>query len=269
MFTSLKGKLSADHVVIGFKVTDVRFPTSIETKISDAVHTSPDFSSPHVILTVQGLNHKGHGWSFTLGRGSEVVVTAMKSLAPLVVGKSLLDIYTDFSRFWHQLVGDGQLRWIGPEKGALHLAAAGIINALWDLWGKIEEKPVWQLLCDMSPEEIISLVDFTYMTDVLTKGEALDILKRNAPSRGQRINALQEKGYPAYVTSVGWLNYDEEMIRSCCKSALDAGFTRFKMKVGLEPEEDAERCRIIREEVGWDAPLMMDVNQVQQAEASY
>ncbi len=262
MFEQLKKKLSPENIIIDFKATDVRFPTSLETKISDAVHTNPDFSSPHVILTVQGLEHKGQGWSFTLGKGSEVVIAGMNALKPFIMGKSLLSILIDFGSFWHQLVGDGQLRWIGPEKGSMHLAAAGIVNALWDLWGKIENKPVWQLLCDMSPDEIISLIDFTYMTDVITKGEALDMLKRNVSTRGQRINDLREKGYPAYVTSVGWLAYDEKMIRSCCKSALNSGFTRFKMKVGLTPEEDGERCRIIREEVGWDCPLMMDVNQV-------
>ena len=262
MFDNLKKKLTQSNVVTGLKITDVRFPTSLETNISDAVHTNPDFSSPHVLLTVADLEHQGQGWSFTLGKGSEVVVTAMNSLSPLVVGKSLLDIFTDFSTFWHQLVGESQLRWIGPEKGAVHLAAAGIVNALWDIWGKIEGKPVWQLLSDMSPEEIISLVDFTYMTDVVTRGEALEILRKNQSSRGQRVTELREKGYPAYITSVGWLGNDEETIRSCCKSALASGFTRFKMKVGLSVEEDARRCQVIREEVGWDCPLMMDVNQV-------
>lgn len=262
MFENLRKKLSPKCIVAGFRATDVRFPTSYETNISDAVHTSPDFSSPHVMLTVEGVGHVGHGWSFTLGKGSEVVVAAMNSLSPLVVGKSLLNIYTDFRSFWHELVGDGQLRWIGPEKGAVHLAAAGIVNALWDLWGKIEGKPVWELLSEMSPEEIVSLVDFTYMTDVITEDEALEMLRRNYSSRGKRIDDLREKGYPAYVTSIGWLNIDKEMLRTGCRDALDAGFTRFKMKVGLELEEDAERCRIIREEIGWDCPLMMDVNQV-------
>ena len=262
MFESIRKKLGPNQIISGLKPVDVRFPTSIDTKISDAVHTSPDFSTPHVTVTVEGVQHEGKGWSFTLGRGSEIVVAAMESLSPLVVGKPLVKVFTDFRTFWHELVGDSQLRWIGPEKGAVHLAAAGIVNALWDLWGKIEQKPVWELLCDMTPEEIVSLVDFTYMSDVLTEGEALSILKENYPSRSLRENQLREKGFPAYVTSIGWLDYDEDMIRSCCKEAINDGFSRFKMKVGLSPEEDAERCRIIREEIGWDCPLMMDVNQV-------
>lgn len=264
MFASLKKKIAPNCIITGIEVTDVRFPTSYETDISDAVHTSPDFSSPHVIISAEGVGHIGQGWSFTLGKGSEVVVAAMNSLSPLVVGKSLLSIYTDFRSFWHDLVGDSQLRWIGPEKGAVHLAAAGIINALWDLWGKIEGKPVWNLLSDMSPEEIVSLVDFTYVTDVITEQEALDMLRRNRPTKDQRVDDLRDKGYPAYITSIGWLNIDKDQLRTGCREALDAGFTRFKMKVGLELEEDAERCRIIREEIGMDCPLMMDVNQVNQ-----
>ena len=225
-------------------------------------HKAPDFAAAYVTISVKGVEHDGEGYTFTLGRGTEIIVEAIKALSSLVVGKSLLSIYTDFGRFWHDLVNESQLRWIGPEKGAVHIATAGIINALWDLWGKIENKPIWRVLCDLSPEEIVSLVDFTHMTDVMTKEEAIALLMKNAPTRGQRVREMEEKGYPAYITSIGWLGYDEDKIRRLCRQALGSGFTRFKMKVGLDVEDDARRAEIIREEVGWEAPLMMDVNQV-------
>ena len=262
MFSHLKEKVGAGVVIEDIKGIDIRFPTSAEAHGSDAVHKDPDYSVAYVVITVKGLQHEGHGYTFTLGRGTEVVLAAISSLAPLVLGKSLLDIYTNFGVFWHGLVNESQLRWIGPEKGVVHLATAAIINALWDLWGKIENIPMWKVLCDLSPEEIVSLVDFTHLTDTLTQDEALEILKRNAPTRAQRTKELGEKGFPAYITSIGWLGYSEDRIRDLCKRALESGFTRFKMKVGLDVEDDARRAGIIREEVGWDVPLMMDANQV-------
>ena len=262
MFSSLREKLSPSAIIENIKSFDVRFPNAEANAPSDAVHRAPDFSATYTVISVKGVQHEGHGYTFTLGRGNEVVVEAIKALSPLLVGKSLLGIYTDFGAFWHNLVNESQLRWIGPEKGAVHLATAGIINTLWDLWGKIENKPVWKVLCDLSSEEIVSLVDFTHMTDTLTREEAIAMLIKNTPTRAKRVGELEEKGYPAYITSVGWLGYSEDKIRSKCRQALEAGFTRFKMKVGLDVKDDARRAEIIREEVGWDAPLMMDVNQV-------
>ncbi len=192
----------------------------------------------------------------------QVVVAAVKALQGLVVGKKLLDIFTDFGTFYHSLCNESQLRWLGPEKGVVHLATAAVVNALWDLWGKIEEKPVWQLLCDMTPEEIVSLVDFTHITDELTPEEALAILRKQVPTRSQRIQELQQNGYPLYITSIGWLGYTHDQVRQLCRDAVAAGFKRFKMKVGVDAEEDARRAAIIRSEVGWDVPLMMDANQV-------
>lgn len=265
MFSSLKESLGSHSGVVieSIKTFDIRFPTSSEDHGSDAVHKDPDYSTAYVIISVRGLHHEGHGFTFTLGRGTEVVLRAVSSLTPLLLGKSLVSIYSDFGVFWHTLVNESQLRWIGPEKGVVHLATAAIINALWDLWGKIENKPVWKVLCDLSPDEIVSLVDFTHLTDTLTKDEAIEILKRNAPTRALREKELKEKGFPAYITSIGWLGYDEEKIRDLCKLAIASGFTRFKMKVGLDIEDDARRAGIIREEVGWDNPLMMDANQVE------
>lgn len=262
MFSSLKEKLSPGAIIKDIKASDIRFPTSADAHGSDAVHKDPDYSAAYVVISVQGSHHQGHGYTFTLGRGTEVVLKAIESLTPLVLDKSLLSVFTDFGSFWHSLVNESQLRWIGPEKGVVHLATAAIINALWDLWGKIENKPVWKVLCDLTPEEIVSLVDFTHLTDEITRDEAIAILQRNAPTRGQRIKELEEDGFPAYITSIGWLGYGEDRIRRLCKEALDSGFSRFKMKVGLDVEDDARRAGIIREEVGWDVPLMMDANQV-------
>ena len=262
MFSSLKEKLSSCVTIEDIVSVDVRFPNAEANAPSDAVHTAPDFSAAYIVISVKGIQHEGHGYAFTLGRGTEIVVEAIKSLTPLLIKRSLLSIYIDFGSFWHNLVNESQLRWIGPEKGAVHIATAGIINALWDLWGKIENKPVWKVLCDLTPEEIVSLVDFTHITDTLTKDEALAILKKLAPTRAQRVKEIEEKGYPAYITSIGWLGYSEDRIRHLCKHALESGFKRFKMKVGLDVADDARRAKIIREEVGWNVPLMMDVNQV-------
>lgn len=262
MFSGLREKLKDTYVISKLEVKDVRFPTSKGSHGSDAIHKDPDYSAAYVILSVQGLNEQGHGLTFTLGRGTEVVVTAIKALSGIVLGVKLLDVFTDFGIFWHSLTNESQLRWIGPEKGAVHLATAAIINALWDLWGKIESKPVWKLLSDMTPEEIVSLVDFTHLTDELTKDEALTILKQHTSSRGQREADVLKNGYPLYITSIGWLGYTDEQVSSLCKKALAAGFKRFKMKVGLNAEEDARRAALIRQEVGWDVPLMMDANQV-------
>ena len=263
MFSSLRRELSSSATIEDIKCIDVRFPNAEANAPSDAIHKAPDFSAAYVSISAKNVSHVGNGYTFTLGRGTEVVVEAVRALTPLLTGKSLLSIYTEFGTFWHNLVNESQLRWIGPEKGVVHIATAGIVNALWDLWGKIEKKPVWKLLCDLTPEETASLIDFTYLSDTLTKDEVIVMLGKLFPTRSVRIKEMEEKGYPAYITSVGWLGYSEEKIRDSCRSALQSGFTRFKMKVGVSVEDDARRAAIIREEVGWDAPLMMDVNQVQ------
>lgn len=262
MFPSLRKKLCAANVVCGLSVQDVRFPTSQGAHGSDAIHKDPDYSAAYVIMSVQGLSEQGHGYTFTLGRGTEVVIAAIHALSKLLLGKQLLEVFTDFGHFWHELTNESQLRWIGPEKGVVHLATAAVVNALWDLWGKIEEKPVWRLLCDMTPEEIVSLVDFTHLTDELTRDDALAILRERASSRAQRESDIAANGYPLYITSIGWLGYTDDQVSALCKKALGDGFKRFKMKVGLDAEDDARRAALIRSEVGWDVPLMMDANQV-------
>ena len=261
LFESLRRIISSEHTIKSVMVMDIRFPTSLEAHGSDATHKDPDYSAAYVVIHVNSLPLVGHGLTFTVGRGNEVVCAAIHALLPLVVGKPLLDIYTDFATFWHSLTCESQLRWIGPEKGAIHLAVAAVINGLWDLWGKIEGKPVWRLLSDMTPEEIMSLVDWGYLSDALTKDEALEILRRNFSTRSTRIQDVTENGYPAYTTSVGWLGYSDEKIKVLCQEAVQNGFTQFKMKVGQDLDDDVRRAKVIRDEIGWDVPLMMDANQ--------
>ena len=242
LFTSLRKKLGAENVITDVSIRDIRFPTSLEAHGSDAMHKDPDYSAAYVVISVYGLDIRGHGLTFTLGRGTDVVVSAIRALLPLVVGKTLLGVYENFGSFWRDLTSETQLRWIGPEKGAVHLAVAALVNALWDLWGKIEGKPVWKLLCDMTPEEIISLIDFRYLSDALTKEEALGILKKISPSRSEREAQVCQNGYPAYTTSVGWLGYSDEKIKTLCQSAMKEGFNRFKVKVGQDVTDDVRRC---------------------------
>ncbi|KAL5481650.1 hypothetical protein EMCRGX_G021854 [Ephydatia muelleri] len=261
LFFSLREKVTPENVIEDVTVDDIRFPTSLEAHGSDAMHKDPDYSNAYVVIHVRGLQHEGHGLTFTLGRGTEIVVAAIRSLLPLVIGQKLIAIYTDFAAFWRSLTSETQLRWLGPEKGVVHLAVAAVINGLWDLWGKIEGKPVWKLLSDMTPEEIVSLVDFRYLSDAVTRDEALALLTKNVTSRPQREAEIRARGYPCYITSVGWLGYSSDKIRRLCKEALGNGFRAFKMKVGQNVEDDITRAEIIREQIGWDRPLMMDANQ--------
>src|SRR5712671_1205251 len=237
-------------------VLDIRFPTSRELDGSDAMNPDPDYSAAYVILRTDATDGlTGHGLTFTIGRGTEVVVAAVRALAPLVVGRSTDELFPAMGAFWRGLVGDSQLRWIGPEKGAIHLATAAVVNAAWDLVAKRAGLPVWKLLSAMSPAEIVALVDFRYLTDALTPEAALEILERALPGRRERQAELERDGYPAYTTSVGWLGYDDDKVRRLCREALAAGWTRFKMKVGADIDDDLRRIRIIRDEIGPDRML--------------
>ena len=241
---------------------DVRFPTSRTLAGSDAMNIAPDYSATYVILrTDRGDALAGHGLTFTIGRGNEVVLTAAHALRPLVVGKTLEAIAADMGGFWREITGDSQLRWIGPDKGVMHLATAAVVNAVWDLWAKAEGKPVWKLLVDLSPAELVRCVDFRYITDALTPDEALALLRRLEPTKRERETEMRRDGFPAYTTSAGWLGYSDDKIRALCREAVRAGWTHVKMKVGRDIEDDMRRARIVREEIG-DRKLMMDANQV-------
>ena len=248
--------------ITGLEVIDVRFPTSRTLDGSDAMNPDPDYSAAYVVLRTDAADGlEGHGLTFTIGRGTEVVVAAVDALRPLVVGRSVEGLEADLGGFWRDIVGDSQLRWIGPEKGVIHLATAAVVNAAWDLVARRAGVPLWRLLSRMSPAEIVGLVDFRYITDALTPDAALELLERAVPGRREREEELLRDGYPAYTTSVGWLGYDDDKIRRLCREALAEGWTRFKMKVGADIEDDVRRMRIIRQEIGPDRMLAVDANQ--------
>jgi len=252
-----------DIKITGFTTEDIRFPTSTALDGSDAMNPDPDYSAAYVVLDTdspRGL--EGHGLAFTIGRGNDLVVAAIAPLAAKVVGRSLFSITENWGLFWREITSDSQLRWLGPEKGVVHLATAAVVNALWDLQAKAEAKPLWRLLAEMSPEDVVRAVDFRYITDALTSEEALAILEKLEPTKERRIQELLDRGYPAYTTSVGWLGYPDEKIRNLCREAIAQGFSAFKMKVGRSVEDDVRRAALIREEIGWDRSLMMDANQV-------
>jgi len=225
------------------------------------MHKDPDYSAAYAILyTDSNDGIIGHGLAFSLGRGNELICKAMEVLEPYLVGKKLSDIYGSFGEFWHGITQDGQMRWLGPEKGVVHMAAAGVFNALWDLYAKKFKKPVWKLLADMSPAEIISLVDFSYLSDAMTKEDALKILETCKLTQKDREDDLLNNGYPAYTTSTAWLGYTDKVLEGKCKEALAEGWTRFKMKVGADLEDDQRRAKLIRSFIGYDNHLMMDAN---------
>ncbi|MBV9192873.1 MAG: hypothetical protein JO168_01930 [Solirubrobacterales bacterium] len=254
-----------DCRITAVDVRDVRFPTSRTLAGSDAMNEAPDYSAAYVILETDS-ELIGHGLTFTIGRGTEVVVAAVHALEHLVVGWRVADVAADPRGFWRTVTGDSHLRWIGPEKGVIHLATAALVNAVWDLWARAERKPLWRLVADMSPEELVGCVDFRYMTDALTPEEALELLASRADGRAAREAEILRGGFPAYTTSVGWLGYSDTEVRRRCRRAVAQGWTHMKMKVGGDPDDDLRRAAIIREEIGPERYLMMDANQVWEVE---
>jgi L-fuconate dehydratase len=241
----------------------LRFPTSKFLDGSDAMNPDPDYSAAYVILeTDHPRALSGHGFTFTIGRGNELCVHAIEAFRPFVQGRLLEEIVADMGGFWRSLAGDSQLRWVGPEKGVIHLALAAVINAVWDLWAKSVGKPVWQLVADLEPEQFVNLIDFRHLHDVLTPDEALAMLRQQVAGKAARAARLQAEGYPAYTTSAGWLGYDDEKVRRLCREALAQGWDHFKIKVGRDIDEDRRRCAIVREEIGSGRRLMIDANQV-------
>ena len=244
------------------RVADVRFPTSRQLDGSDAMNRDPDYSAAYVIVETDrpdGL--EGHGLAFTIGRGTEIVVAAVHALAPLVVGQPLGAFLEAPGAFCRALAGDSQLRWLGPEKGVIQLATSAVVNALWDLRAKLAGQPLWQVLASLSPTQIVEMVDFRYLTDALTPEDARRALDELVPTRAAREAELRATGYPAYTTSAGWLGYADEKIARLCRAGVAAGFTRFKIKVGLDRADDLRRAALVRAEIGPTAALMLDANQ--------
>jgi L-fuconate dehydratase len=248
--------------VVNAVTYDVRFPTSRSGAGSDAMNPDPDYSAAYVALeTDDPLGLAGHGLTFTIGRGTEICVAAIEALLPHVVGASVDELVADLGGFWRRLVTDSQLRWLGPEKGVIHLATAAIVNAIWDLYAKVEGKPLWKLLSDLTPEQLVASVDFRYIEDALTPDEALALLRRRESTKAERERLLLEEGFPAYTTSAGWLGYPEETLPARAREAVAAGFTHLKLKVGGDVEADLRRAMLVRDAIGSSLKLSLDANQ--------
>ncbi|WP_405996776.1 L-fuconate dehydratase [Streptomyces sp. NBC_00829] len=240
---------------------DIRFPTSRELDGSDAMNPDPDYSAAYLILRTSAGGQEGHGFTFTIGRGNDVQVAAINTLRPYIIGRSVAELCADPGFLYRDLIGDSQLRWLGPEKGVMHMAIGAVVNAVWDLAAKREGKALWQLLADADPEWLVSQVDFRYLTDALTPAEALDLLRRGKDGADTRARHLAERGYPAYTTSPGWLGYSDEKLTRLAQQAVADGFTQIKLKVGADLEDDIRRCRTAREAVGPDIRIAIDANQ--------
>jgi len=249
-----------DVRIMSVRVVDLRFPTSRDRIGSDAVNKDPDYSAAYCILSTDG-DLEGHGLTFTLGRGTELCVMALEYLAQFVTGRTLRSITEDFVAFSRQLTDESQFRWLGPEKGVIHLACGALINAVWDLYAKVEGKPLWLLLAGLSAEKIVSMVDFRYIDDAITQEEAIDLLSASQPTMSERMRLLEAGGYPAYTTSAGWFGFSDEKIRRLCREGVADGWTHFKLKVGGAADDDLRRGWIVREEIGPHNRLMLDANQ--------
>jgi len=249
-------------IVRSMRVLDVRFPTSQQLDGSDAMNPDPDYSAAYVVLETDQPGLEGHGLTFTIGRGNEICCAAIEAMRHLVVGLDLAWVAQDMGRFWRHVTSDSQLRWIGPDKGAIHLATGAVVNAMWDLWAKSEGKPVWQLVADMSPEELVRCIDFRYITDCIAPDEALALLREASKGKEERIATLKAEGYPCYTTSAGWLGYSDEKLRRLAQEAVDAGFSHIKLKVGRDLQDDIRRLTVAREVLGPGRHLMIDANQV-------
>ena len=247
--------------ITGLSTYDLRFPTSASLDGSDAMNPDPDYSAAYVVLETDGAR-AGHGLTFTIGRGNEVVVAAIEALRSRVVGLETEWIAENPGRFWRHITSDSQLRWIGPDKGAMHLATGAVVNAVWDLLAKIAGKPVWQLVGEMSPEQLVAIIDFRYLTDAITPEEALALFRKAEAGKAARIAELRANGYPCYTTSAGWLGYPNDKLTRLATEAVEQGFTHIKMKVGRDLDDDIRRLEIVRRIMGPDRKLMIDANQV-------
>jgi L-fuconate dehydratase len=255
-----KAPAAVTEVISAVEAVDVRFPTSRLLDGSDAMNPEPDYSAAYVTIRTSA-GGEGYGLAFTVGRGNDLQVAAVKALAPLVIGLPVQEVLADLGALSRRLTGDSQLRWLGPDKGAIHMAAAAIDNAIWDLYGRREGKPVWRLLAEMSPERLVDLIDFRYLQDALTREEALAILRRAEPGRAERTRHLLAHGYPAYTTTPGWLGYTDDKLARLAKQAVAEGFTQIKLKVGADQETDQRRLALARSAVGPGIRIAIDANQ--------
>jgi len=248
--------------IVRVETADVRFPTSASLGGSDAMNPDPDYSAAYVVLHTADPELAGHGFTFTIGRGNDVVVRAVELLAEPLEGLAVRDLPDQMPQILRAMTGDSQIRWLGPEKGVMHLAAAAVLNALWDLWAKHARLPLWRLLCTLSPEQLVACLDFRHVRDVMTPDDALQLLRARRAGRDERQAALEGSGYPAYITSAGWLGYDDDRVRALVEQSLADGWDHFKMKVGISLDDDRRRAALIRELIGPHRRLMMDANQV-------
>ncbi len=249
-------------IIARIDAKDIRFPTSRQLDGSDAMNPDPDYSCAYADLIGTDGKAIGHGLTFTIGRGNELCVAAIHSLAPLLTGRSLDEFEADLGLVQRLLLHDSQIRWLGPEKGVIHLAAAALINAVWDALAKRAGKPLWAYVADLSPEQFVGAIDFRHISDFLTPQEALDRLSQQAATRQDRILKLLDQGYPAYTTAAGWIGYSDEAIGDKLRAAYAEGWRHFKIKVGRDIEEDKRRCALVREILGPDVRLSVDANQV-------
>jgi L-fuconate dehydratase len=247
--------------IVALDCFDVRFPTSAGQHGSDAMNTDPDYSAAYLVLRTDTDGPDGHALCFTIGRGNDVVVAAIDALRPHVTGRGVSDIVNDLGGFSAELIHDSQLRWLGPEKGVMHMAIGAVVNAAWDLAAKVAGKPLWRLLADMTPEQLVALIDFRYLEDALTPDEALDVLRRASPGREDRIAELQQCGYPAYTTTPGWIGYSDEKLIQLSRQAVADGFAQIKLKVGGDVDADVRRLATARAAVGPDVRIAVDANQ--------
>jgi L-fuconate dehydratase len=252
--------LPASAVIDALDVRDVRFPTSRELDGSDAMNPLPDYSAAYLSLRTSS-GHEGSSLVFTVGRGNDVQAAAIKALEPLVLGAPVADVLADLGGFSRHLVGDSPMRWLGPEKGVAHMAVGAVVNAAWDLRARTEGKPLWKLLADLTPEQLVELVDFRYLEDALTRDEALELLRGGVPHRAEREARLLTFGYPAYATTPGWLGYDDEKLVRLSREAVDDGFSLIKLKVGGDRADDERRLALVREAVGKQTRIAIDANQ--------
>lgn len=249
--------------ITGARVFDVRFPTSLSLDGSDAMNKDGDYSAAYVVLDTDDPALSGFGFTFTIGRGNDLCAEAARQRALPLIGRSVEEVVGDLGGTYRLLASDTQLRWLGPEKGVVHLAMAAVMNAVWDLAARRAGKPLWRLLAEMTPEELVDAADLRYLSDALTREEAIAILTEMAPTRGERIADLEARGgYPCYTTSAGWLGYSDDKLRRLLTEAVEEGYRHVKLKVGANLEDDIRRLRIAREVIGWDAKLMIDANQV-------